>query len=132
MQDDEDIDIDAQIKKNLWKNHRLLPPDHQFVRIWFSGLMVLVMVSARESRSLKITRSTPCKRSWPQRPDAYAGSTPCTQYNAVYIPIELCFEEQLGKKHVAHIVIGAVCHSLLVTKHTALPSLLCTSFASPT
>eukprot|EP00325_Prymnesiales_sp_UTEX-LB-985_P002743 CAMPEP_0174702914 /NCGR_PEP_ID=MMETSP1094-20130205/7044_1 /TAXON_ID=156173 /ORGANISM="Chrysochromulina brevifilum, Strain UTEX LB 985" /LENGTH=637 /DNA_ID=CAMNT_0015900769 /DNA_START=52 /DNA_END=1965 /DNA_ORIENTATION=+ len=67
--DDNDMDVELQIKKNLWKNHRLFPPDHIFVRTWFSCLMVLVM------------------------------------YNAVYIPIELCFEEQLGKKHGAHIAI---------------------------
>ena len=27
------------------------------------------------------------------------------QYNAVYIPIELCFGEQIGAKHTSHIIL---------------------------
>ena len=32
--DDDDVDVELAIAKNLWKNHRLLPPTSKFKEYW--------------------------------------------------------------------------------------------------
>ena len=37
-------DIEKQIVANLWKNHRLIPPNSAFAKYWFSLIICFVMV----------------------------------------------------------------------------------------
>jgi quinol-cytochrome oxidoreductase complex cytochrome b subunit len=42
--EDEEFDVDAAIASKLWKNHKLIPPQSRFVKYWFSGIIMLVLV----------------------------------------------------------------------------------------
>ena len=44
MEADLETDIDAEIARQLWKNHRLIPPTSKFARYWFSFIIFLVLV----------------------------------------------------------------------------------------
>ena len=110
MKSEEDFDVDAAIARTLWSNHKLIPPNSRVSKWWFSLIIALVLVR----RALV----HPSPRMYTRmRFSAFP------QYNAVYIPIELCFGEQIGAKHTSHIILDFFVDYLFMCRrppHTAL------------
>ena len=42
--DDTEIDVDYIIARDLWKNHKLIPPNSSFLKWWFGMITLLVLV----------------------------------------------------------------------------------------
>lgn len=82
--DDDDVDVELAIAKNLWKNHRLLPPTSKFKEYWD---MVMLLFGA-----LCSPRAAPA----PRAPYKIAPAAPrrAVFYNCIFIPVELCFAFQ--------------------------------------
>jgi len=82
--DDDDVDVELAIAKNLWKNHRLLPPTSKFKEYWD---MVMLLFG-----TLCSPRAAPA----PRAPYKIAPAAPhrAVFYNCIFIPVELCFAFQ--------------------------------------
>ena len=59
---EETEDVDAVIARNLWKHHRMLPPDSKFKHNWDNMMLLFVLYTCRHERGGRRARARGAQR----------------------------------------------------------------------